>query len=333
MADVLQILLSPRIGGAETLVAMLEREWTAAGISNVTIYLDEESFREGSRWGRLQTLRRAIAKHHPRAVLSHSAIPNVYARLAAPRGVPIITVLHTATDDYASVPLRIAESVLRARTSAVVAVSDRQAQIYRSHFNDRVPVHVIQTGLSPTITQKKAISAVPTLVVTVARIAQQKNPSFWIDVVSRAQQELPGLKFQWWGPAAHEDGIESTVAKSAELSNAEFCGPVSDPADILKSADILLHTSSREAPGIALIEAAGSGTPVLCSDQVSGTLPLIVPRIEFADLDLDSCLASLRRVVQSWDVVAKDARAAAPKVLKAFSSRTSASAYLAVMGL
>lgn len=331
MVDVLQVLLSPRIGGAETLAAMLEREWTAAGVSNVTIYLDAGPIREVSRWRRLQNLRREIVKHNPGAVLSHSAIPNVYARLAAPRGVPIITVLHSASDDYARAPLRIAESLLRRRTKAVVAVSDRQAEVYRAHFNEQVPVHVIQTGLSPTIKQKVEVRTLPKLVVTVARIAQQKNPLFWVEVASRAKDELPGLTFEWWGPAAQEEGIESTIAKCSFLSNAEFCGPVDDPAEVLDKADILLHTSSREAPGIALIEAAGSGTPVLCSDQVSATLPEVVPRIQFADLDLESCISALRRIIESWDTVAENALSAAPVVLEAFSSKTSAAAYLGVL--
>jgi glycosyltransferase involved in cell wall biosynthesis len=326
MVDIVQVLLSPRIGGAETLVARLERSWADSGIQSSVIYLDAGLERK-SRLSRLRDLRRTLRAMDPVIVVSHSAIPNFYVRLAASLSLPVVTVLHSASDDYQWWPMRVAERILRLRTAWVVSVSQVQHSLYAKHFGRRVPTSVIYTGIAESMTPKRSFSPRPVRVVSVARVAQQKNPGLWLKVAESAATRYPDLEFVWWGPASNEPGIAEILDRSKVTPNARFEGPTDNPASAYLQADVLLHTSSREAPGIALIEAAACGVPVICSDTVSPSLPTIVPRTEYRDNDAMSVLGALDKVISDWATVNEFSQSKAIKIGEMYSAKATAAEY------
>jgi glycosyltransferase involved in cell wall biosynthesis len=201
---ILQLLLRPQIGGAETLAAALATEWERLGHTCVVAYLDPPGEPVG-RISRASRLRRTIREIRPDLVVSHSALPNLYASLVTPRRTPLLTVLHSATDDFASRLLRAAEARSRSRARIVIAVSRKQVDEYASHFPDRARPVLIPNGISDDLPRKVARPDRPTRVITMARVASQKEPELWLEVVDAFSSIDPDLSFSWAGPILEAD--------------------------------------------------------------------------------------------------------------------------------
>ena len=188
---VLQLLLAPAIGGAETLAAGLENGLVPHGFEVRTAYLDPtgSSPSQAARFRRLRSLVRQVS---PDVILAHSALPNFYARLVAGRGLPVLTVLHSASRDFDNRVLRTAELLLQRRTAAVIAVARPQAEEYEAAFGNRGAVVLVPNGVSSGLPDKLTSRDDGTLrVVTLARINQQKDPSTWRAAASLAVEYIP----------------------------------------------------------------------------------------------------------------------------------------------
>ena len=322
-----QVLLSPRLGGAESLALSIENGWRAAGHETKIFYLDAGDSRSKFRRSRLA---RSLRHYRADAILSHSAIPNIYSRLAAPRGTPVVTVLHSAVDDFESAKLRLLEKVLRRRTSAVVAVNEFQLASYVTRFGPKVPSAVIPNGIRDGLGHKTAYESSPRIVMTIARVAEQKNPQFWMDVVSRASERMPGLDFRWHGPVTPQPGMSEIVA-SAKGTAARFLPPTTNPGTELSQADIVFHPASREAFSIALLEAAAVGVPVICSDTVYSTFPADFPFTTYVDLDVASAAAAICKVSAEYGRVSAAAAVASSAISSTYSETECAARYLALL--
>ena len=322
-----QVLLSPRIGGAESLAASLEASWISKGHTAKTFYLDRTSGRSKFR---LLRLARVLRTFKPEAIVSHSAMPNVYTRLAAPLGVGIFTVLHSASDDFEIRKLRWAERILRARTTAVIAVSESQLETYVSRFGRRVQTSVIPNGIRENLPYRPNKSMAPTSVSTIARIAQQKNPQFWLDVGDALSQRSPQLRLTWHGPATDEPGI-AEIVRSATGPNVLFLPPTDDPGRELSRSDIVFHPASREAFSIGLLEAGAVGVPIVCSSVIAETLPGWLPKTTYVDGDVDSAANAIVNVVHNYRKAAEESAKAASRVRKLFSGEICADRYLTLI--
>lgn len=261
-------------------------------------------------------------------VLSHSAIPNVYARLTSP--VPVVTVLHSASDDFADRTLRVAERLLRRRTPAVVAVADSQLATYKSRFRSApTKLVVIPNGIPSEWAMKAAVSPAPSVVGTVARFAWQKRPDRWLELAWLAREALPQLVFRWWGPIDTSDPRISDLLAQSWPSNAELLEPTDDPNSTLASVDIMVSTADREAHSIALLEAAATGLVIVAPQSILGAtaahLPAVVP---YETANVRSALESLRQAATHWRDISERAHGAAEHVGRSHSLEAVADAYL-----
>ncbi len=329
--DVVQVLLSPRIGGAETLAATLEAEFTALGLRTCTMYLDPPSGPR-SRLVRVLRLFVALRRRRPAAVLAHSALPNIYARLAAPRRSAVVAVMHGG-DDFTNRLLRWAERVLRLRTTAVVTVNETQRTLYRRRFGRRVSVVRIPNAISPLMAPPDSARPAAAVAATVSRVVPQKQPEFWASVTAAAAVALPSLRFDWWGPLGDEPAVAAAQQAVASSANAAFRGPTGDPVAAYAAADVLFHPSGAEAQSIGLLEAAACGLPIVCSEAVGATLDERVPRETFADGDVAGAVAALQRTLQGWPHAAQRAHGVAQTIRTDYSARACALRYLAVLGV
>lgn len=324
---ILQVLLSPRIGGAESAAAALAREWESLGILCETVYLDKD--RPQGAWRRFWELRRIMRRIAPDAVVSHSALPNIYARLASP-GKPVFCVLHSATRDFDDPKIRLAESVLTRRTAAVIAVSEEQRREYLSHF-PKQRVELIPNGI-PDNFRPAAQREQGTAVITVGRVATQKDPGLWAETATAVLADRPTARFEWYGPTAVEREWEALVERHSEPDGSiVFRGPNDQVATVLRSGSIFFHPSRREAHSVAILEAAATGLPIVCSDTVAETLPDWLPRTTFRGGHASDAARALNETFE--DLPRKSAAAAryATKVRDDFGIRQTAARYVDVI--
>lgn len=322
------MLLSPRIGGAEALAASLESHWTAADVSVNTVFLDEVTDSPGSRLKRIRSLRRKLREDRPDIVLAHSAIPNIYARLAAPLATPVITVLHSASDDFATRRARILERILLVRTAHVVAVSPWQQRKYTGYFGFAERVSIIPNGIRSDIRPRSQARVVPRSLVTVARIANQKNPSLWTSVAGLLHARSSPLSLTWWGPLPASGHLRDLVSAFASApSSGRFAGPTADVPGALEAADAMFHPADREAHSIGILEAAAAGLPVVCSGAVATTLAAGVVTVPYADAEPQSAVDAIAQLCDNWEELSAAAVRGASVIAKEYSIESCAQRY------
>jgi glycosyltransferase involved in cell wall biosynthesis len=325
-----QVLLSPRIGGAESLAADLAKYWATKDITSEILYLEPDGVARSKLW-RAFALRKALIKSQADVVLSHSALPNIYTCLVAPRGIPVVNVLHSASDDFASIKLRLAERLLQQRRFAVVAVSKVQAERYEFYFGTRVLTVVIPNGVRDDLPFKETFPTRPQRVITMSRVASQKNPALWIATAKSLAESEADLELIWFGPVTAGSDLETlTSAHAASGEPGKFAGPTSDPQSKLLDSDIFFHPSSSEAHSIGILEAAAVGLPIVCSFDVSLTTPEGVASVTFDGPNGWTAAEAIRYVAGNWARSTSDRRTISILVRDAFGMKTCAEAYLAV---
>lgn len=331
---ILQLLLRPQIGGAETLVASLAAEWRRLGHTSELAYLDPEGEPTG-KLARGRRLRRVIREAGPDLVVSHSALPNLYSSIVTPSRTPLLSVLHSATDDFASPLLRNAEAWSRRRARTVIAVSRKQVDEYVSHFPRRPAPVLIPNGISGDLPRKLDAPARPARGITMARVASQKEPELWLEVVDRLSSLEPAVAFEWAGPILTSDPrIARFVSDARSRGRAQLLtGPSADVGAHLAASDVYFHPSSREAHSIGVLEASAVGLPVVCSTDVAATLPSYVPAATFAAGDPASAVVALRSVIADYPAASSRALQAGERVRGEFTIAQTALGYLGAAGL
>lgn len=110
-----------------------------------------------------------------------------------------------------------------------------------------------------------------TLVVTVGRLAPQKNLGLLLDVAARLVG-VPGLMFALAGEGPERPALAARIA--ADRLPMRLLGAREDVADLLHAADLALLTSSWEARALAAQEALVTGLPLI-STRVGGIEELV----------------------------------------------------------
>lgn len=304
---VAHVLLSPRIGGAETVVSSLDNGFKVRGVDSVVIYLDDSDQKQ-NRLRRFVGLRKKLKRCDAEHILAHSFLPALYARLAAPRRSSVHYVLHSASDDYDSLANRIIERVLLMRTKSVIAVSSKQLGVYLRHFRKNVESTVINNGVSASFGAKGLyrLQPSPFRVVTIARVSAQKRPAFWIEVAQLAHERNMNFVFEWWGPLSGSLGTDNLVLNNLP-PNAFFMGPTEKPEIQLRTADIVFQTSDREAFSLSILEAAIAGIPQIYSDKLELEKSLEKTLYAYQNSSPLSALETLESIVAAWPEPAKAA--------------------------
>lgn len=298
-----QILLSERVGGAETLASELASEWAKSGVDSKTIYLDPTGIKV-SRWSRLTQLRKSLSDLEPVVVLAHSFIPSVYARLVWGLRKNVHVVLHSGGDDYARKNAKAAERILQPLGRSVIAVGEKPAEIYKKHFPRVRDLTVIPNGVSTLFNARSKPSIHPRKIVTIARVDPVKRPDIWEEVSFLLAEHFPDMEFEWWGPLSGTPELDNKVL-NPRSSNAKYMGSSDNVPHVLSQCDILLHTSDYEASGLALLEAAASGIPVVYADSVAPPSDGPIWDWAFSVGSAAECAKTLRELIANWATSSK----------------------------
>ena len=109
------------------------------------------------------------------------------------------------------------------------------------------------------------------LVVTLGRLAPQKNLQLVLDVAARLA-DRPRLSFVLAGGGPLHDELAERIRRDG--SRVRLLGPVDDVASLLAAADLMLLTSAWEARALVAQEALLAGLP-LVSTRVGGIEELV----------------------------------------------------------
>ncbi|MCA1814568.1 MAG: glycosyltransferase [Halobacteriales archaeon] len=200
-------------------------------------------------------------------------------------GLPAITSYHTYIPDlvpyvvppgFRTVSRRVvwrSTSWFLRRSDLVLAPSPSCAAELLAHCGELPPMQVHPNGVDTQRFHPRERSAAMRVrlsprggpvVVSVGRLAREKDVPFLVDALALARQQVPGLHLAVGGKGPELGRIQERVRKRGLERAVSFLGfiPDADLASVYASADAFASASQFETQGMTAVEAMACGTPV-----------------------------------------------------------------------
>jgi glycosyltransferase involved in cell wall biosynthesis len=108
------------------------------------------------------------------------------------------------------------------------------------------------------------------LILGVFRLSPEKRPLDFVRIIAVLRKKYPSLRAVICGDGPMRGEVQRLMRR-LKLETVIFLpGFVTDIPVWLRSADLLLHTSSSESLPTVLLEAQAAGLPVVCTDTPGG---------------------------------------------------------------
>ena len=274
---VLQIVHGDEPGGVRTL-----SETLADGLAAREILVETATLFPGSDAGMLAKLggvrrvaRRILSGHYDALIAyqaSASILVGIFGWIArCPRRI----VHQTALPDEVGTPQRLFDRVVGALglyTANVVNSRATAAAFARYPARYRRAMTMIEHGVAPprpasSRAQTLARFAVPNdrrILLNVGRLAEQKNQQVLIDALAR----LPSARLVIAGDGPRRAEYVARAVHNGVVDRVHLLGDVerAEVADLLAAADLFVFPSIWETFGLAAVEAAIAGVPIIAAD-------------------------------------------------------------------
>ena len=125
------------------------------------------------------------------------------------------------------------------------------------------------------------------VVGTVARIEEQKNPFFLIDIFQKIKIKKENAILFWVGDGSLCDAVQSYAKEKGIIENCIFVGSRSDVNKLYSIMDVFLLPSKFEGFGLVFLEAQISGLKCFGSDKVPKDVK-VTDNMFFLELKLDA---------------------------------------------
>jgi glycosyltransferase involved in cell wall biosynthesis len=287
---ILQLILAPRLSGAEMLVKGLAIDHQQNGhtvcIASLLPAYDDFALAAGElaahrvtclfparryeRFGRLLFLYRAIRRFKPDVIFAHATIPALYVR-ALPVRVPIIWVMHSGVNDFLENNLlQRAERILSLRAKAVIGVSQKKVDEYLNAIGRHPALLVVPNGVdAERFRNVRSDAPAPTKrIVQMGRYIVEKGQFETVRAFKRLLEFEPDARLFLCGVIEDRAYFSAVAALADELgvaSRVEITGAQSNVAEILGTSSVFAMPSRFEAHSIGFLEALASGIPVVAN--------------------------------------------------------------------
>jgi glycosyltransferase involved in cell wall biosynthesis len=289
MMRILHLVLAPRLSGAEVLVKDLaihqQRGGETVSVAALTpphndfIALHHELLANGVEClfpkrmnrpvGKLWNLYWTLRRYRPDVVFAHATIPAFYARVL-PIGVPIVYVMHSATNDFERHLFRRIERVLSRRARAVIAVSPANIDDYVGAVGHHPSMTLIPNGVDIARFARRPEPGFKgtAQIVQIGRYTSVKNQLSTVHAFAHVVRQVPEARLLLCGvieDPAYYAAVGNLVSKLGLAERVSLQGPRSDVADLLLQSSVFAMPSRSEGHSIAFLEALASGVPVVAS--------------------------------------------------------------------
>ena len=103
------------------------------------------------------------------------------------------------------------------------------------------------------------------LIIGVFRLAPEKNPKLFVDVIARLRADFPALKVLHLGNGAAATAIKNYASMKDLGDVIHFLGNRNDSLDLIAASDLLLLCSNFEGLPNVVLEAQSIGVPVVAT--------------------------------------------------------------------
>lgn len=108
--------------------------------------------------------------------------------------------------------------------------------------------------------------------VTVARMSEEKNPVFVVDIVKALLGYYPNLSLTWVGDGELRSSVSEYIKESGMSDCINLLGTRSNVGEILSCHDYFLLPSKREGAPLTFVEAQAAGLKCFASDRVPNVI-------------------------------------------------------------
>jgi len=230
-----------------------------------------------------------IHAHHP------SPMGTAASDKAEKLGIPLVFTHHTRYQDYAN-SMGLPEDMVRElierqladymqKCQHIIVPSMSIKQMVEETYGIRERVTVIPTGidLQPyqeadgrPVRQKQGWTSDQRVVISVGRLAPEKNFTTLIEAMAIVIQKHPHVRLALIGDGPDKSSLEKLARKLNIANSVDFIGriPFEDIPSYLKAADFFAFASVTETQGLVTMEAMAADLPVVAVDA-SGTSDIV----------------------------------------------------------
>lgn len=307
---VLHLVLAPRLSGAEVLAKDLAIDQRGDGMAVCVASLlpshaefmplqDELQDHGVLCWfprrrhraaRKLWNLFFAVRRFRPDVIFAHATIPSFYAR-ALPLRVPVVYVMHSATNDFERPLFRRVEHILSGRARAVIGVSQQGVTDYAQAIGPHPSMSVVPNGVDLArfaFTDGVERSGRAPQIVQIGRYASVKNQLLTVRAFSEVLKQVKDACLTLYGVVEDPDYQRAVIDLVEQLGLADcavVAGPRTDVATVLSESSVFVMPSRSEAHSVAFLEALASGIPIVASKIPSFAFANGFPCVQLVDTE------------------------------------------------
>ncbi len=169
--------------------------------------------------------------------------------------------------------IAISNHVAESATSELGVDPERISVIYRGVDSDAV--QPAESGATSTgIREELSLDSASPLILSVGRLVPQKGQRYLIEAMPAIRDRHPDAVLLLIGIGFLEEKLRNLADELDLQDSVRFLGRREDVPALLQAADIFVFPSLFEGLGVSLLEASGSGTPVIGTN--TGPIPEII---------------------------------------------------------
>lgn len=214
-------------------------------------------------------LRRAIRDFRPDVIHTHiHALKYAYA---AARGmkIPMIRTIHSVADQDAEADTKINRFLFSRRKVTPVAISKaihETACTYYGLHEEAIPIILNGVDLSRCIPKENYDYTGSFQLIHVGRFHAAKNHSCILDALAILRRNGCNITVDFYGNGELESAVRAQAERLELSDTVNFCGVTDNVFPHLQDADAFILPSVWEGIPMSLIEAMGSGLPIVASN-------------------------------------------------------------------
>ena len=193
----------------------------------------------------------------------------------------------------------------------LIVPTAEMAEVLRG-YGIRTPSTVVPTGIrldefahgdGARFRRTHAIGETQPMLLTVSRLAIEKNIDFLLDVVAELRREFDDFVFLVAGEGPDAPRLKRLTASRSLDEHVRFLGNLDRNTTLLDcygAADVFMFASSTETQGLVLIEAMACGAPIV-STAVMGTATVLrdAKSALVSEGNVDAFAANVARLLRS----------------------------------
>lgn len=167
------------------------------------------------------------------------------------------------------------------------------------------------------------------IILCIAELHERKGQKHLIEAISKLTKEYPNVKLVFVGEGQERHNLEKLTKRLTLTNHIVFTGRQKEIPKLLKSSDIFVLPSRREAFGLVLLEAMISGLPVIAS-RIGGIPEIIEDEINgilFEAQNSDELAQDLIKLIDDPEKRKKIASSGQKTVLEKFTAQKMAENY------